>query len=74
MTLGRVAGKRHSILSAARARTPPQSNRYFAFSVEFLETSKSRPARLLATFRMLATKNVPNTNDASRRALFSAVD
>jgi hypothetical protein len=38
MTLGRVAGERHSILSAARARTPPQSNRYFAFSVEFLET------------------------------------
>ena len=59
MTLGRVAGERHSILSAARARTPPQSNRYFAFSVEFLETSKSRPARLLATFRMRATKKRP---------------
>jgi hypothetical protein len=56
MTLGRVAGKQHSILSAARARTPPESIRYFAFSVEFLETSKSRPARLLATFRMRATE------------------
>ena len=56
MTLGRVAGKRHSILSQGSSCTPPQSIHYFAFFFEFLETSKSRPARLLATFRMWATR------------------
>ena len=55
MTLGRVAGERHPFYPS-EARTPPQSNRYFAFSVEFLERVKSRAARLLATFRMRATR------------------
>ena len=56
MTLGRVAGERHSILSAARARTPPKVTAILLFLLNFSKRVKSRAARLLATFRMRATR------------------